>query len=214
MAPIESPREVPKTSPDGTGESHYDIAVVRFALIQETLAAIGEGYALPRVLLPKVWDALQSWHELESSTFGPLQAKQAQVEAGRGRPLTICFGKRYPPARLPDLRDVLDPRGEVPEYLIPTIDWRAGRRKEGAGDGCGKVFTDSVTASRPVFARYCSVCREKSEDRRQAESRARIVATWEGRFAVAGGWRLACSGCGERFFATAPQQRRCDRCRH
>jgi len=208
MAPIESPREVPKTSPDRTGESQYDIAVVRFALIQETLAAIGEGYALPRVLRPKVWDALQSWHALESSTFGPLEAKQAQVEAGRGRPLTICFGKRYPPARLPDLRDVLDPRGEVPEYLIPTIDWGLD------GDGCGKVFTDSVTASRPVFARYCFVCREKSEDRRQGEIRARSVAAWEGRFAVAGGWRLGCSGCGERFVATAPQQRRCDRCRH
>ena len=54
MPPIESPRGVPKTSPDRTGESHYDIAVVWFALIQETLAAIGEGYALPRVLRPKV----------------------------------------------------------------------------------------------------------------------------------------------------------------
>jgi ribosomal protein L33 len=83
-----------------------------------------------------------------------------------------------------------------------------------AGDGCGVVFADSVSLQRPVFSRYCPDCRRKPGGRFRYEILMRCVAACSGRIAVSGGWRLTCSGCGERFFATTPQRRRCDQCRH
>jgi hypothetical protein len=192
MATSEAHWKAQKTSPDKSGE-FYELAVTRFALIHEMLTAIGEGNALPRALRLKTWEAL----ELARDPLGSVEAKRAQIEASGGRPLTFCFGRRRH-RRITELRLLID----------AEIAWGF------LGDGCGAVFADSVTDSRPVFARYCQVCREKSEPRRRTEILARATATREGRFAVSGGWRLTCSGCGERFFATTPQRRRCDHCRH
>ena len=64
------------------------------------------------------------------------RAKALQLEAGEGEPLTVCVGD-LSPRRLPDLRDVLDPAGELEEYKIPTIAWNT------LGSGCLTIFADS-----------------------------------------------------------------------
>jgi ribosomal protein L33 len=194
MAASEAQRKGETTSPNKSGESHYETAVARYELIQHELERIGEGKAIPRVMFRDVRKTL----ELARDALGPVQAKQAQLEATDGRPLTVCLGRHYGDhLRFPELRSLLN----------AEIVWDPS-------DGCGVVFADATTSSRPVFARYCPVCREFPEARRRAGILARSIAVWAGRFAVAGGWRLTCTGCGERFFATTPQRRRCDRCQH
>jgi hypothetical protein len=181
------------TSPDRSGESHYELAVVRFAAIHEMLTELGEGFVLSRVLRRNAWDAL----ELARDALGPVEAKRAQIEATKGRPLTVCFGCRRH-------RQI----SELRQFVDAEIAWGT------FGDGCGRIFADSVTDSRPVFARYCPVCREKSEARRRVEILARAIAASEGRFLLHGGWRLTCKGCGERFSTASARRRRCDNCRH
>jgi hypothetical protein len=189
MATSEAQWKASETSPDRSGDL-YLAAVAEFAAIQVFLLRVGEGYALPRVQRPKVREAIKQAGDALSTR----EAKQAQIEAAGGRPLTVCFGR--------------DKHRRIREMVAAEIAWGF------FGDGCGVVFADSVMDSRPVFARYCSVCREKPESRRRSEILAWSTAAWEGRFAVAGGWRLACTGCGERFFSDTPQRRRCDNCRH
>jgi hypothetical protein len=131
-----------------------------------------------------------------------LEVKDAQLEASDSDPLTFCFGRVL---RAPELKYLLDDTSGERFKDGPPMIW---------GDGCGVVFVDSVTPSRPVFRRYCSTCGE-SRSRRRAKVVDRVeAAVWAERVPALGGWRLACSGCGERFFATTPQRRRCDRCRH
>jgi hypothetical protein len=190
MATSEAQRKASETSPDRSGDLHL-AAVARFAAIQEFLLRVGEGYALPRVLRPQVTEAIK----LAGDALSTREAKRAQLEAAGGQPLTVCFGR--------------DKHRRIPEMVDGEIAWGF------FGDGCGVVFADSVTDSRPVFARYCYVCREKSESRRRSEIVARTAAAaWDGRVAVAGGWRLNCRGCGERFFSDTPQRYRCDNCQH
>jgi hypothetical protein len=190
MATSEAHRKASQTSPDRSGDL-YLAAVAQFAAIQEFLVRVGEGYALPRVQRPKVTEAIK----LAGDALSTREAKRAQIEAAGGRPLTVCFGR--------------DHHRRIPEMVAAEIAWGF------FGDGCGVVFSDSVTDSRPVFARYCSVCREKPETRRRSEIVARTAAAvWDGRVSVAGGWRLSCRGCGERFFSDTPQRRRCDNCQH
>jgi hypothetical protein len=83
------------------------------------------------------------------------------------------------------------------------------------GDGCGLVFADLDTESRTVFDRYCESCRRKGKKLRRAEIVSRVSAAVRNeRLPAIGGWRATCSNCGDRFFTTTPQRRRCDRCRH
>jgi hypothetical protein len=192
MATSEARRKAPRASPDKSGD-FYIAAVAEFAAIQEFLVRVGEENAVPRALRPRVMEAIKQAGDALSTR----EAKLAQIEAAEGRPLTICFGC-VKHRRIPELKQLVN----------AEIAWGF------LGDGCGVVFADSVTDSRPVFARYCSVCRQKSENRRRSEIFARSTAAWEGRFLLNGGWRLTCSRCGKRFSTATPQRRRCDNCRH
>jgi hypothetical protein len=191
MPASEAPARGHSTSPDTSGDLYAD-AVRGFALIHDALAEVGEGDVLSRSGRRKFWEAIESARD----RLGSVEGKRAQMEAS-ARPLTVCFGRRAH-RRIPELKLLVD----------AEISWGT------FGDGCGVIFADSVTDSRPVFARYCPVCREKSERRRRNEIVARVAAAAEGRVRVPGGWRLTCRGCGERFSAPTPRRRRCPQCRH
>jgi hypothetical protein len=191
MATSETARKGPKTSADRSGDAAiYAEAVAQFAEINTRLSLIGEGNFVPRGQRLTIWTALRETADRLSS----LEAKRAQLEASNERPaLTFCFGHV---CRVEELRQVVD----------AEIVW---------GEGCGIVFPDSVTDSQPVFARYCSACGEKGRHRRRLDIVARVAGmVWSERVPVLGGWRVTCSRCGRRFFAEAPQRRRCDTCRH
>jgi hypothetical protein len=195
MVPSESQRGARGTSPRKRGEVEgYADVVARFGEINEQLAAIGEGSMVPRGQRLKIWQNRKALlAQARDAGLLNLEAKCAQLEASDGRPLTFCFGY---------VRRV----SELKPHIDAEIVW---------GDGCGVVFVDSVTSSRPVFASYCAVCQAKGKARRRADIVARsAAAVWKERLPVAGGWRSTCTGCGERFFATMPQRSRCDRCQH
>lgn len=169
----------------------YAATARRFAKVEAVLAAVGEGAHVPRA------QRIRIWHEMmdligERAQLSTLEAKRAQLEAAGGRPLTFCFGQI---CRVPELKSLVD----------AEIVW---------GDGCGVVFVDSVTTSRPVFARYCKACRKGKRKRRRALIDRLTATVWDERVEVAYGWRITCRGCRERFFSPTAQRRRCDRCSH
>jgi len=191
MATSEARRKAPRASPDTSRDAAiYAKAVAQFAEINTRLSLIGEGNYVPRGQRLTIWTALRE----AVDRLSPLEAKRAQGEASSERPaLTFCFGHV---CRVEELRQVVD----------AEIVW---------GDGCGIVFPDSATDSRPVFARYCSACGEKGRHRRRSDIVARVAGmVWSERVPVLDGWRVTCSQCGQRFFAETPQRRRCDTCRH
>jgi hypothetical protein len=194
MTASETPRKAPQISADRTGEDAiYASAVTRFVEIYDFLAALGAGASVPLGQRMKVWQDFMS-QVGGAAKLSPIEAKRAQLEASAGRPLTFCFGRI---CRVPELKQLVDAK----------IVW---------GDGCGVVFADSVTSSRPVFRRYCSACgKSKGRQRRREDIIDRVSAmVWSERLPALGGWRVTCSNCGERFFARTPQRRRCDNCRH
>jgi hypothetical protein len=141
------------------------------------------------------------------------RAKALQIEAGRGQPLTVCVGD-LTPKRLPDLRDWLDPAGELEEYKIPTIDWN------NRGSGCLSICPDSTGMRRPSLAKWCAECRNASTARLAAQltSIAKAFAgspsfmTWvDGRRVRV--WPRTCTVCGAPFKTSRANQRRCDECR-
>lgn len=204
MATSKTRRKGRPASPDKSGdEAIYAEAVARFRETHGLLAGLGEGRRVGRSERRQVWEALEDIRDKLSSR----EAKKAQLEATNGRPLTICFGTRRR-RRLPELAVLWRAQRDDPDEEVTIIDWGL------YGDGCGVIFRDSVTQSRPVFARYCKVCRDFSEPRRREDVLRRVAALWDGRLPVVGGWRLTCTGCGERFFSPTSQRRRCDRCRH
>jgi hypothetical protein len=188
MAQSEPPRKGCSVSADTSGDSIYATTGARFAAIHKALAEVGEKTVLPRNARRQVWDELERAREPVSSA----EAKRLQIEASDGRPLTVCFGRRM--RRIPELKQFVDTDVAHTPF----------------GDGRGAIFTDSLNR----FSRYCPDCRKKPGGRLRAEILSRCIAACEGRFFTHGGWRLTCRGCGERFVATVPQQRRCDRCRH
>jgi hypothetical protein len=198
MSTSETARKGPETSADRTGDRYYADARAQFFGYQRTLEAIGEGAFVSRALRREFRAHLDA---AIYSAAGSVVAKQAQIDAGEGRPLTFCFGSTKH-RRLPELKNwPLDHLG------LSEIVWGF------SGDGCGGIFVDSTTDSRPVFAAYCPVCREKGHGRRAGEVIAGIARLFQGRFPAYGGWRVTCT-CGERFFTTTPQRTRCDGCQH
>jgi hypothetical protein len=194
MSTSEAHQKAATTSPDRSGEAAgYAEAVERFAEINRSLAAIGEGVRVPRARRLGAWrDLMATVSNAKAAGLLTLETKAAQLQAAEGRPLTFCFGRI---CKVHELKQLVD----------AEVVW---------GDGCGVVFVDSVTSSRPIFVRYCTAC-GASKQRRRAAIIARLTATvWAERVPVAGGWRLTCTGCGERFFTPTPQRRRCDNCRH
>jgi hypothetical protein len=157
--------------------------------VNEFLARLGEGAVITRGTRRKVWEELERARDAFATAA---EAKRLQIEATGGRPLTVCFGRRM--RRVHEMKQFVDTDVAHTPF----------------GDGCGAIFVDSVSR----FSRYCPACRKKPGGRLHAEVLARCIAASEGRFLLHGGWRLACSGCGERFSAPTPQRRRCNNCRH
>ena len=124
-------------------------------------------------------------------------AKHLQLEASAGEPLTVCVGE-FGLRPLPDLRDVLDPHGDYPEHLIPTIDWNAR-----LGTGCFAICADGTGLQRPSPPRrWCDSCR-KSSSSRTAQRVTEVVQRWGER---------RCVVCRASFAPTRPDRWRCDDC--
>ena len=140
------------------------------------------------------------------------RAKALQLEAGHGQPLTVCVGDLYP-KRLPDLRDLLDPEGELEEYKIPTIAWNS------RGSGCLAICPDSTGLRRPSLAKWCPECRNASTARLEAQLTSIMkeyagspsFLTWAGGERVRV-WPRTCLVCGARFKTTRANRWRCDDC--
>ena len=192
MAQIEARRKAQTISADISSREIQRSSAERFRAIHLALVAIGEGGVLSKRERRQFWEAF----EQARGSVSRLEGKRLQIEVAEGRPLTVCFGRR--------VRRI--------EEMIQFVGTDIAHTP--LGDGCGVVFPDSVSASRPIFRRYCSRCRQKPGRRIRSEILARCIAACEGRIPVVGGWRLSCHGCGERLFTQTPQRRRCDRCRH
>jgi hypothetical protein len=188
MSASETARKAPDTSADISGESIYETASARLASMHKFLADVGAGTVLPRSACRQVWDELDRVRDSVSSAV----AKRLQIEASGGRPLAVCFGRRMRRVR------------EMQQFVGTELAHMS------FGDGCGVIFADSAAR----FSRYCPDCRKKPGGRLRAEILARAIAASEGRFLLHGGWRVTCSGCGERFSTASPRRRRCDNCRH
>jgi hypothetical protein len=163
-------------------------ANVLFAFAQDALRwAKHNGYASRSALL-RVRGLQDLAFAAVLAKSGSRRAKQLQLEASGGDPLTVCVGDLA--TRLSDLRDVLDPRGELEEYRIPTIYWNSG---------CGAICADSSSLSRR--RKWCETCRKRSSSR-NGRRVSEIVRAWGPR---------ECA-CGSSFTPTRPQRVRCDRC--
>jgi hypothetical protein len=140
-------------------------------------------------------------------------AKRLQRKAADGgEPLTVCVGDLQPTLLPDDLRDVLDPYGEVDEDEIPRISWNT------RGNGCGVICVDST--GRAHFRRWCQTCSDSSTARREAKVTA-IAKAWSGdpsgltwiegrRVRI---WPRSCSVCGQHFKTDRANKYRCDKCR-
>lgn len=139
-------------------------------------------------------------------------AKALQLQSADGDPLTVCVGD-LSPVRLPDLRDLLDPEGELEEGQIPTFAWN------NRGSGCGAICADSTGLRRPSLSRWCAECRQTSSARRAARvtsiekafAGSTSFLAWEDgrRIRV---WPRRCSVCGSPFKTTRANRQRCDPC--
>jgi hypothetical protein len=158
---------------------------------------------------------------------GRRRAKELQIDAARGEPLTVCVGDLAPkqlPARLPPsmaaglppsvrtLADLLDPAGELEPHKIPTIDWNIH------GSGCLAICAESLGLRRPSIRRWCVDCAKLTSARVEARINA-IAKNFEAPSVavVANGrrtreWVRTC-GCGKLFKTARPNRLRCDRCR-
>lgn len=170
-------------------EEADESASVLFAFAQDALRwAKHNGYASRSALLRVRGLQDLAFAVVKARSGSPRRAKQLQLEASNNGPLTVCVGDLA--TRLPDLRDRLDPRGELEEYRIPTIDWNSG---------CGAICADSTSLSRR--RKWCETCRKRSSSRSSARI-TKIVQAWGPRECV----------CGSSFTPTRPNRVRCDRC--
>jgi hypothetical protein len=151
-----------------------------------------------------------------------LAAKRAQIEAGRGRPLTVCIGRfvhRLPEGlaeevgayeKLEENRRATNPESKPIESVL-----RLGFSTY--GDGCGDIIEDSRSFARPSFQAYCTGCHKRSTARMKSRigairdfwletSSSFVVHDERGR--PVRRHRKHCS-CGLWFWTTTPQQRRC-----
>jgi len=169
-------------------------AGVLFVFVQDALRRAKQNGGAARSVLLQVRSLQDLAFDVVTARSGSQRrAKQLQLEASDDDPLTVCVGD-FTAIRLPDLRITLDPRGELEDYRIPTIDWNT------AGSGCGAICADSSSLSRR--RKWCETCRKRSSSR--ASSRiTTIVRAWGPR---------ECGVCGAPFTPTRPDRWRCDRC--
>jgi hypothetical protein len=155
----------------------------------------------------------QQW-EIAWQTAGQLswpEAKELQLEAADGRPLTVCFGHFWQPLTPAPALDYFN-----------NVRWSGDGLLHSHGDGCGLVYPDSVsTLGRSPFRIYCPACSAKASERRQkaqsgsvaiAAGREQVVVGFDNGEPVLG-WSGECGSCRETFVAKRPDVRRCERCR-
>jgi hypothetical protein len=118
------------------------------------------------------------------------------------------------PTPLPDLRDVLDPLGELEPHKIPTISWNT------KGSGCGAICADSTGTRRASFSRLCKSCRDSGTARLDAKVTALRKSFVDGspsspiwvdgrRVRV---WPRTCSVCRKPFRTARANKYCCDPC--
>ena len=167
-------------------------AALLFTLVQSSLGwmrEFGYGQQAERSLLGLFWVQRLAIEAVAAVCPGARRkAKLLQLQAAVSEPLTVCVGdlKRTP---LPDLRDVLDPFGELEPHKIPTIAWNT------KGSGCGAICADSTGTRRASFSRLCKSCRDSgtAPARRKGHGHAKELRR---RITVQSdmGRRPACSG--------------------
>jgi hypothetical protein len=173
-------------------------AATLFAFVQSALCWMKENGYRSRNVLSQI-RALQdlAFAVVMARSGSRRRAKQVQLEACAGNPLTVCVGE-LGLKRLSDLRDVLDPHGEYEEHVIPIIDWQAA-----GGSGCFAICADGEGLQRPSTPRkWCEKCRKASSSR-TARRIKEIVQIWGER---------RCAVCGASFMPTRVDRWRCDRC--
>jgi predicted Zn-ribbon and HTH transcriptional regulator len=215
-------------------------AGVLFVFVQQTLRWLREhdhgfGFGNERLVID-LWKAQNVAFEAVAARCpgGRRRAKQLQLEAGHGAPLTVCVGDLTPkplPDRLPrsmtsrlpanvrSLADLLDPEGELElneegdPYKVPTISWNT------LGSGCKLICPDSTGTRRPGLRRWCQTCGKSSSSRLEAQLTS-IQKSFGGspsHMLWVGGrrvrvWPRRCSSCGRTFKTDRVNQRRCGDC--
>jgi hypothetical protein len=179
-----------------TGEEVDRSARILFAFAQDALRwSKQNGHDARNVLLQLRGLQYLAFEAATARSGTRRRAKQLQLEASDGDPLTVCVGD-FGATRLPDLRITLDPRGKLEDYRIPTIDWNT------TGTGCGAICPDSTGLQRPAPPRkWCASCTSRSSSRSSARI-SQIVQVWGPR---------ECE-CGASFTPTRPNRVRCDDC--
>jgi hypothetical protein len=175
------------------------LACAQVTLVElQALLADREGTKLEGALRRETWDAQGLILLALPGRLGEL--KRLQLEAGAGRPLTICFGRR---ARTVPLQPPFD-RVVYPE-----------------GDGCGLIHPDSTSRRRPSFRSYCPTCKSRQTHLQQQSLRRGLRAS-QNRFLFlvfdehgtpVAAWVGPCSSCGKEFATSNARVRRCPRCR-
>jgi hypothetical protein len=210
------------------------ICQVRGTDVSEALAetlraswADGEGCDVEKVGL--VWAALQqilAEHDFVGQKVGPdlrrevthlrehcvrafrdrgrIAAKQAQLRASEGRPLAVCYGNELRESGRPFLQ-----LSKVERFCRAYFIFYRG-------DGCGRVFPDSVGLRRSDFRRSCNDCKQLARDARTHARRTLVEGVWpvlwsyeDGSYGT--GWIGTCA-CGARFSSPIASQRRCTTC--
>jgi hypothetical protein len=182
-------------------------AIVRFGAVQAVLGPL-EGMRLTGERRCELWRLV--W-EPAWQTGGALswqEAKELQLEATAGRPLTVCIGNFWRPT---EVVEVVPGRSTGPEISFAY------------GDGCGLVYPDSTsTRGRTPFRIYCPAC-SRGHSRRRAEAQSLATAYARGREQIVVGynangseilaWWGHCSVCSEPFAHLRRHTSRCDSCR-
>ena len=183
-------------TPAASAQALEHAAAAVFSELQAYLAPL-RGQRLEGSLRRELWDA--HWQPVFALVSKRALAKQLQLAAADGQPLTVCFGKR---ARL-----VHTPTGPA-KRVYPN------------GDGCGLVHPDSTGLRRPSFRIYCPTCRARETNRQQHAERD-MLALWAGREPVlttthegklASAYYGTCR-CGNDYLTTSARVTRCERCR-
>jgi hypothetical protein len=192
-------------------------AELLFTLVQNSLALMrdfGYGQEAERSLLGLSWVQSLAVEAVAAICPGSrLTAKLLQLQVAAPEPLTVCVGD-LKPTRLPDLRDELDPLGELEEHKIPTLAWNS------KGSGCGSIFADCTGTRRPSFSGLCKQCRGSGTARREAYVTALRHAFVEGspsgtvwidgrRVRV---WPRRCSVCARPFMTDRANRYCCELC--
>jgi hypothetical protein len=184
------------------GTARRTRAVEEFRAVQEELRPL-EGQRLAGRQRSELWRRQWLLAAELSEQLGWPEAKELQLEACDGRPLTVCYGHLF----------------RSTAHAVRGSTDSTYRH----GDGCGLVFLDSTsTRGRHPFACYCPGCSRRATDRNR-RARSKLLAFEAGLEEVVVGyaqdgsevlaWSGECSKCGETFISSRIDARRCDRCR-